>query len=118
MAKGDGTAPDYDWRFWIEWDSEKDDYVPKGGGSVVAAIFMEIALPIIVLICGVIIFLVWAYNTDRTYESPKDIQWNNGVCAACGTPWHYIDSVGTVNSTRYIYECECGEHRMESCTLR
>lgn len=29
-----------------------------------------------------------------------------------------IDSVGTVNSTRYIYECECGNHRMESCTLR
>lgn len=118
MAKGDGTAPDYDWRFWVEWDNEKDDYVPKGGGSVVAAIFMEIALPIIVLICGVIIFLVWAYNTDRTYESPKDIQWNNGVCAACGTPWHYIDSVGAVNYTHYIYECECGEHRMESCTLR
>lgn len=47
MARGDGTAPDYDWR-------------------------LEIILPII-LICGVIAFLVWAYNTNKTYKSPKDI---------------------------------------------
>ena len=93
MARGNGTAPDYDWR-------------------------LEIVLPIIILICGVIAFLVWAYNTNKTYESPNDIQWNNGICAACETLWHYIDSTSTINSTYYIYECECGKHRMKSWSLR
>ena len=71
---------------------------------------------------AIMIFLLFAIFISiivkDSEDSKEDTQWNGGICAACGTPWHYLDSVGTVNSTRYIYECECGNHRMESYTLR
>ena len=109
MAKGDGTFLEGS---KIVWDEEEGDYIEKEPISV------GYVIPFIVIVGFIVAFIAWVINTDKTYNSPTDIQWNNGVCAACGTPWHYIDSVGTVNSTCYIYECECGEHRMESCTLR
>ena len=109
MAKGDGTFLEGS---KIVWDEEEGDYV------AIPPTFIERVIPIIVILSLIIAFVIWVKTTDRTFESPIDKQWNNGVCAACGTSWHYIDSVGAVNYTHYIYECECGEHRMESCTLR
>ena len=109
MARGDGTARD-DCR--MVWSDEYGDYIEKEPISV------GYVIPFIVIVGFIVTFILWVNNTDKTYDSPTDTQWNGGICAACGTPWHYLDSVGTVNSTRYIYECECGNHRMESYTLR
>ena len=109
MAKGDGTFLEGS---KIVWDEKEGDYV------AIPPTFIECVIPIIVILGLIIAVIIWAKTTDRTFESPVDKQWNNGICVACETPWHYIDSVGTVNSARYIYECECGNHRMESYTLR
>lgn len=52
-------------------------------------------------------------------ESKEDAKWNNGICAMCETRWHYVDSVfGGDHHIHYIYECECGEHRMQLLELR
>ena len=99
----------------------KEDFMAKGDGTGGGDEKYGLVFTVTLIICtflliGMVVVIVNRCN--KTYESPEDIQWNHGTCAACETPWHYIDSVGAVNYTHYIYECECGEHRMESCTLR
>lgn len=105
MAKGDGTFLEGS---KIVWDEEYGDYIEE------EPIFVGYVIPFIVIVGFIIAFIAWVINTDKTYDSPTDNQWNGGICAACETPWHYIDS----NSTYYIYECECGKHRMKSRSLR
>ena len=61
---------------------------------------------------GVNKFISWA--NEEAYKTPVDLTWNNGVCNDCNTAWHYKETVGHRNGSTYIYECECGEHHIES----
>jgi len=43
-------------------------------------------------------------------------KWNNGICAECGTPWHFQTATGRNNSKTYYYVCE-NEHILETSIL-
>lgn len=44
------------------------------------------------------------------YSSPEYVNgWNDGVCRNCNTEWVYVDAVGHLRQTSYIYVCpSCG----------
>lgn len=60
---------------------------------------------IILCVLGIIgvFFLVY-------YTSPEYVNgWNDGVCRNCNTEWVYVDAVGHLRHTSYIYVCpSCG----------
>lgn len=79
----------------------------------------ESGLELIVgVILAAIVIIIIGFTYDKPVENSEDKEWNHGVCSICGTAWHYKDSVGRINSSRYIYECECGNHRIELYHLR
>jgi hypothetical protein len=74
---------------------------------------------IIGFIIGTIISCTLGFGLCFCLVKDAEIQrqkWNNGICAECGTSWHFQGASGRNSSKHYYYVCE-NEHILETSIL-
>lgn len=65
-----------------------------------------VAVCVITVIVTALLFLLVVLNEEKKSEK----RWNNGICSECNIGhYEFIQAVGHLTETTYIYECDnCG----------